>query len=293
LCWCALRATTPAGWLSTGFVFGLCCLCRPTFWAPGIIFAIGWLIAQWKTSLAETSEINQPPSTRWRRAALVASGTVLAVAPWVARNSVAMGRPIVTTTHGGYTLLLGHNPFYTRAVVDQPWGTVWDIERDSGWFQWLITEMRGQSPPINVGLEKSPALEIARDRWMTRRAWQYVREEPWNAVRSSATLLGRFWNVLPLVTSNRSTSTTIRWGIAGFYVLEFVAMLVGLVRLRRDEWPRWWILAALILGFTAVHALYWSDMRMRAPLVPAIALLAARAFRPRLTVPGASGSTDK
>ena len=30
----------------------------------------------------------------------------------------------------------------------------------------------------------------------------------------------------------------------------------------------------LIVSFTAVHALYWADMRMRTPLVPAIALLA-------------------
>jgi hypothetical protein len=30
------------------------------------------------------------------------------------------------------------------------------------------------------------------------------------------------------------------------------------------------------LTFTAVHAVYWSDMRMRAPLMPFVALLAAR-----------------
>jgi hypothetical protein len=30
-----------------------------------------------------------------------------------------------------------------------------------------------------------------------------------------------------------------------------------------------------VLGLTAVHAAYWTDLRMRAPLVPAIALIAA------------------
>ncbi len=32
----------------------------------------------------------------------------------------------------------------------------------------------------------------------------------------------------------------------------------------------------IILNFTAVHLVYWSNMRMRAPLVPLIALIAAR-----------------
>jgi hypothetical protein len=31
----------------------------------------------------------------------------------------------------------------------------------------------------------------------------------------------------------------------------------------------------VILNFTLVHLVYWSNMRMRAPLVPLIALLAA------------------
>jgi len=40
------------------------------------------------------------------------------------------------------------------------------------------------------------------------------------------------------------------------------------------------IAPSLILSLTAVHAFYWSDMRMRAPLVPAIALLAASGVEP-------------
>ncbi len=51
---------------------------------------------------------------------------------------------------------------------------------------------------------------------------------------------------------------------------------------RRDIW-RWPDLAAplAIIGLTLVHSVYWTDLRMRAPLVPAIALIAARAAWPR------------
>ena len=31
----------------------------------------------------------------------------------------------------------------------------------------------------------------------------------------------------------------------------------------------------VVLGLTLVHALFWTDLRMRAPIVPAIALIAA------------------
>ena len=31
----------------------------------------------------------------------------------------------------------------------------------------------------------------------------------------------------------------------------------------------------LVIGLTVVHAFYWTDLRMRAPIVPALALIAA------------------
>ncbi len=46
----------------------------------------------------------------------------LTIAPWPIRNQVRFGRPIVTTTHGGYTLLLSNNPVYYSEVVLEPWG---------------------------------------------------------------------------------------------------------------------------------------------------------------------------
>ncbi len=44
------------------------------------------------------------------------------------------------------------------------------------------------------------------------------------------------------------------------------------------RWPR---IAApmIVIGLTLVHAFFWTDLRMRAPIVPAIALIAAGAGR--------------
>ncbi len=52
--------------------------------------------------------------------------------------------------------------------------------------------------------------------------------------------------------------------------------MIGLAQPAVWSWPR--IAAPLaILGLTLVHAFYWTDLRMRAPIVPAIALIASTA----------------
>ncbi len=319
LFWLGFRARGSRGWFATGIVLGLCCLCRPTFWAFGALFGAGWLLSVWlqmrqtpTPALPANGEgADFPPFTGgltgggvsnrpargiidawrewknssapvvdrtacWKSAAAAGLGATLIVAPWVVRNAIAMGKPILTTTHGGYTLLLGHNPIYTEQVVNQSWGAVWQIDSDQRWTEWLNTGMHEQNPPIDLRQSPSPAVELARDRWMSRAAWRYMRDDPWTAVRSSLTLWGRFWNIVPMSTANRTLAAPFRWAIGAFYAAIFVAALVGLVRNRCDEWWLWWPCLALILSFTAVHAFYWADLRMRAPLVPVIALLAGR-----------------
>jgi hypothetical protein len=270
LVWLCLGAPTVRSNLALGFVFGLCGLCRPAFWAFAAV-AVGMRICLGlRTCLANRRQ----SEICWKTALFVATGTALALAPWVIRNTLVMGRPIPTTTHGGYTLLLAHNPAYTRAVVEQPWGAVWEGDAVQEWKTSLESEMAREKPPIDV-THLSPAVEIARDRWMTQKAWNYIRREPFLAVRSGLTLLGRFWNIVPMTTKGAPVAPAIRMAIGTLYVVVFLAMLVGLVHVVRTGWRTWWPLLALVAGFTLVHSLYWADMRMRAPLMPAVALLAA------------------
>jgi len=61
----------------------------------------------------------------------------------------------------------------------------------------------------------------------------------------------------------------------------YVAMFVGCFRLRRCLFTSSWLpVLALFVTLSAVHAIYWSNIRMRAPAIPAIALLAACAIPP-------------
>jgi hypothetical protein len=60
-----------------------------------------------------------------------------------------------------------------------------------------------------------------------------------------------------------------------FYLAMFGGCLVGVWSLRGGSFDRVKPLLILITAFACVHLLYWSNVRMRAPLMPALAVLFA------------------
>jgi len=275
LLWACMGSPSQRRSLGIGIIFGLCCLCRPTFWAFGALAGGVWVL----TRLRGRGSAESLAPNRWKHAAILAAGLVLIVAPWAIRNALVLGRPIVTTTHGGYTLLLAHNPAYTHAVVDRAWNGVWKGDEFEQWAASLESEMAREIPAAGAP-HSGPAVEVVRDDWMNRKAWKYIRTEPATAVKAGITLLLRMWSLSPRAVGEAPISTATRIAIGVFNVVVLLSMLAGVVRLSRSNGRQWWPPVALILAFTAVHALYWADMRMRTPLVPAIALLAAAGWRP-------------
>ncbi len=271
--WLCLVLASPFTSLLIGAAIGAACLCRPTFWAFGIVAGVIWLVRHirsidWQEGFSDHGI---------RPAVLTLAGVLLVVGPWAHRNSTMMGRPVVTTTHGGYTLLLAHNPEYTRAVVDQPWGTVWPASSFDEWSTGLEAELAAVKTPLDRGHLK-PAVELARDDWMNRKAWSYIRGNPLIAIKAGCTLLGRLWSVVPAAIDGDARPNSLRLAIGIFYFPVLLAMLVGIWQTMRRKARDWWPTVVMILAFTCVHTLYWADMRMRAPLVPAIALLAAASW---------------
>lgn len=289
---CTLLAVLALNWLVPfpttkfkqfvlGVVLGLCVLSRPTF----LVFAgFALLIVSWQAWRQQ--RFKQLP---W----VLPLGVLLVVSPWMVRNAVTIGNPRVTTTHGGYTLLLGNNPVFYREVVLQPWGGVWDGESLAQWQESLETEMREAVPPVET--------EEERDRWMYQRALRIIRDNPGVFLRACGLRFLRFWNVLPPETAleavakiwergctslglkswraaTKTITRIVAGGVALFYGMLILSFAVGLVRLRREEWSRWWPLVLMVACFCAVHLVYWSNTRMRAPVMPAIVLLAVRAW---------------
>mgnify|MGYP002622642679 CR=1 FL=1 len=242
--------------LGVGLVFGLNALCRPTIWAFGALAAGWWLLRR----MLRRDVVNPLP---------VLLGVAVIVSPWLVRNMIVMGRPILTTTHGGYTLLLGNNPVYYDEVVAVGWGAVWSGDSLARWQAHLETEMREHDPPITS--------EIARDRWMYDRAKKNIAAEPGSFLRAAFLRLARgLWGIVPVHAATSSAGWVLKWGVGLFYVIVFAGMITGIASLKKANWPVWMPAVLLLAAFTLVHSCYWANVRMRTPLMPVIALLAAR-----------------
>ena len=134
----------PLSSAAAGFVLGLCVLCRPTFlpWLGLIALA---RLARWVKTRngappeAATASGDQTIDGSNQRqqlvdVAILVGTALLVLAPWVIRNQVILGKAKLTTTHGGYTVLLGNNPQFYRFLNSGEMGT-WDGEQLSSAWQ--------------------------------------------------------------------------------------------------------------------------------------------------------------
>jgi 4-amino-4-deoxy-L-arabinose transferase-like glycosyltransferase len=243
-----------------GALVGLCVLCRPTFlvWLLCAAVVFPW-IALGAHKFLRVSAL------------VVAAAAVLA--PWAIRNQIVYGRPIITTTHGGYTLLLANNPEFYEYLRSAPWGRVWDAEQFNR--QWEAE--RGSSTPNFVwDLRRE---ELDDDSRAYQVAWENIQREPLMFAYACLVRVGRLWGVMPHQTSlDESTSRRgLRYAIAIWYVFVLSLAAVGAWRLGRKLLADGWIWGTLLLiSFTVVHVFYWTDLRMRAPLMSVVVLLATQ-----------------
>ncbi len=264
---------TGTGAILAGLFFGLAALCRPTIWPlAGLLVAAG-IFKRFEVSASGRA---------LRPLALAVITTVFVVSPWVIRNQAVFGKPILMTTHGGYTLLLGNNLVYDEDVVRKPWGTTWSGDSLARWQ--ADVEQRLQ---LTLG---PSADELSRDAWMSAEAQKFLSAKP---DRFRAAILHRIrclWNVSPQGEA-AALPSGLRWGVAMFYIAEYAAAIMGLALiLFRRQWSAWLPCLLLIITVQGVHLVYWTDARMRTPLEPVLALLAANGLsRLRKPEPAPSG----
>ena len=292
LCACLLTAlllvsvaTRPEAWphrWGIGVLFGLAALCRPTIWAFAVLASVVGIWSLFRRSPTEARRDTIKVLLGWL---VIATTCGLTVAPWVIRNLKVFDEPIVTTTHGGYTLLLGNNDEAYQAEIVETSGKPWDSRT---WQESMGREFQEDCwKTAFLQTSFSERREPLRDRWMSDRARTWVRQHPREFVELCWLRVKRFWSLIPGGSDAGSLPKVARWGVAVFFGVELLAAAFGLWRLRRDEWRRWWPLVLLVVSFALVHVVYWSNLRMRAPVEPVLALLAARGFVRRPIEPSA------
>lgn len=258
----------------TGLTIAAAALVRPIAWAVWCVLGIALCVTPRQprnaTDKCESAAgdgfacenaVATNTWSKWR--ALIAWCGALAIAlaatlPWIVRNYLVFGVPILTSTHGGYTLWLGQNPVYYAEVVAGP-HAVWPEASFQRWTQSNLDR--------TVGLN-----ELERDRFYRDQALAWMRDHPGAAAQSIGYHVWSLWSPAP-----RKESLAVRWYCGVFYTALYVLAAFGLCQ--SLAWrPQSLLLPTSLVSFTIVHAIYWSDVRMRTPLVVVLAVLAGLAL---------------
>jgi len=186
-------------------------------------------------------------------------GVLVCVVPWTLRNNSAFGKPIWATTHGGYTLLLANNPPLYRHFAAHGPSRAWEAEEfQDAWAARISLEV----PPLN---------EVTEDQLAYRAARSTIARSPHVFALSCIYRIGWLWALWP----NNGSIGASEVLIGVWYAVIFLFAYIGLQHVRHSLSYRSWLVGlALVFSLTAIHAIYWSNMRMRAPAMPCVILLA-------------------
>ncbi|TWU35908.1 hypothetical protein Poly41_36600 [Novipirellula artificiosorum] len=261
------------GWaILLGLLLALAYLCRPTFlvWAVLLIPCLLW---------------STRTSFRHRMLMPLAAGAVVAVTvgAWTARNVRAVGHPVWATTHGGYTLLLANNPSFYEYLRDGSFTQAWDaspflaaydhrFEGDPNRLEFWQQDWADRPVAIKT---PSSMTEHGEDQVAYEAAMATIKRQPRMFVWSCVVRLARLWTPMPHSTPARSWLPIV--AVTTYYGVLSIAFVVGLGRIGRQVFDaRWWAILTLFLTLSAVHAVYWTNMRMRSPATAGLAVIAAR-----------------
>jgi hypothetical protein len=251
-----------------GVVFGLAALCRPSIWAFGGLIAVGWILTQFLNQRSRQDSQTTGRSTLLVRPLLCIAAVAITLSPWVIRNTQKFGRPILMTTHGGYTLLLGNNETFFQQIVDGKSGVIW---QESSLRDWQAENERKLA---ELGIAQTD--EVSRDAAQARLARVWILENPLKFMRACIQRIRRFWACWPSASAKFPPLLVNLVGV--YYLVTLALAAVGAFRWK-EFWSRYWAMPVLVLALTAVHSVYWSNARMRSAVVPAISLATAVALQ--------------
>jgi hypothetical protein len=296
-----------------GVILGLAYLCRPTFvvWTALLIgYLYLWaVVGVWTHRQRIAGQANQeilggtcrqicgPSIPSMFAASMLVALSFLFVGAWTLRNQMHFGKPIWATTHGGYTLLLGNNPSFYRYMRTGGIGNAW--EPDAFFQRW---EMRYQADPRRIEFwdtQRPPAVdpdwqssflaagtenELREDRLAYETARVVIADDKPGFALATLWRIGRLLSPMPQVFPKAGLGQRIGAVLVTLFYCAWIVLIIGaMVRLSRKLLqPEWIATFALVLSLVAVHSIYWSNMRMRAPAVPSLAILAAVAVSGRI-----------
>ena len=224
----AARSGAVAPAVICGLVLGLDVLTRSPI-APFAVLVPMWLVAR-----------------RHIAAGLLCAAVLgVTVAPWLIRNALVVGGPVLTT-EAGFELWNGNNDMLFRYYPMQSVDVSISAHVDT-----LDTLDAKELPPPGSS-------EAVVDRWFRQRALAYMRAHPWLTVGNGFRKIGAAFDWLP--TPRRSRAQT------AIHALSFGPVMVlglwGMWR-RRAEWRDDSLIYLLFAQFLVVTAVYFGQTNHR------------------------------
>jgi 4-amino-4-deoxy-L-arabinose transferase-like glycosyltransferase len=232
----AFRDEVPLGWAgAAGLSWGLAGLVRPNIL---LVIPLFWLIlllrARGKWGLV-------------RRLAVMTALVCITVSPWVVRNRLVMGRPMLSTVHS-YTFWGAHN----HRILER---------RPGGWIE--EAELIDRDHPLNGDeLTRADLMWDYSQEFLTRN----YRWIPYLTVMKLYRLLSPFSE-----TPNR----VVYWTFAVSWVMAAVWLIPGFFIAWRIDRLSTYLLASPLLAMVGTAMLYYGSIRFRDSVAPLYLLFGA------------------
>lgn len=230
----------------SGATFGCAALVRPIALGLGLLFVAIAIMAR-----------------PYRKQAFVGvAALALVIAPWVIRNAIQLGAPVVTSTESGYVLWQGNSPDAnggTRGYVDTLDFTPLDLSEDLS--------------------------EVERDAEYRRQALGWMADNPGQVIALVPKKLWNMWR--PTYEGASKVNTVVTYAT---YLPLLIASALGLYRSRRHLAG---VLLLTVVGYhLVVHGLVTGMIRFRLPVeafllvaLAALAMSRGSSSKPRSTAP--------
>jgi hypothetical protein len=140
---------------------------------------------------------------------------VALLTPWIIRNDIALGEPVVTSTSSGLNLWRGNNTYSNGSAWTEGGGPLWSSDE-------LWDEARKH-------LSDGPSFELTYSRLYRDSAVQWISDHPVKAIMNDLAKAGILWTV-DLRSKDGSNPLYIIC-----YALFIFGVAIGIVKLRKNK----------------------------------------------------------
>ena len=203
---------------------------------------------------------------KWERLAVSLLIMVLVIVPWVIRNQMVLGQPLLLPTKGGRNLWEYNNQIFTQEKME---GEAFGVDRIYQNFARKNYDRLKKKELIPFP-EFTDESEIERDRIMNARVQGFIKANPWIYVQLCGFRFYQLFRIIPrhLGGPLATIASLVTWG----WILP--ASLIGIV-LSLREWRRRSVLYAIFFYTVATATAFASGIPHRIPTDPYFILLAA------------------